>query len=140
MRQVRTILFVDDSDTDVQLCQLAAARTDIQYDIRHLPDAHTAMQWLAGAGIYQRRNVFPIPDVIVTDLKMPGADGLELLHWIRNQPSLKNLPVIVHTHSETVDDAVFSELMGVTQYIIKDDKCRRLLQCLDRMFGNGAGH
>jgi CheY-like chemotaxis protein len=137
MKQVRRILFVDDSETDMQLCQLAASRADGQYDFRHVRDVHSAMQWLMGTGIYQRRNVFPIPDAVVLDLRMPGADGLELLHWIRNQPGLRSMPVIVHTHSETVDDAVLSEAMGVTQFIIKDGEGQRLLQFLERLFGNG---
>lgn len=135
MSQVRRILFVDDSEADVHLCELAASRSDIQYDIRYVPDAQSAIQWLTGTGIYQRRNVFPIPDAVVVDLRMPGADGLELLNWIRSRPELRDLPVIVHTHSQMIGDAVLSHVRGVTQYIIKDGECRRLMQYLQTLFG-----
>lgn len=137
-QRVRTILFVDHSEADVQVCELAASRSNVRYDIRYVADAQNAMQWLMGTGIYQRRNIFPLPDAVVTDIRLQGEDGLELLNWIRRRPELRELPVIVHTHSQTIGDAVLSHVKGVTQYIIKDGECRRLMQCLEFLFANDA--
>lgn len=133
---VRVILCAEDDQTDAEICQLASARLGLNYDFRFVPDADCVKQWLQGQGAYTSRGAFPFPDAIVTDLKMPNSDGLELLRWIRNQSVYDNLPVIVHTSSRSLDDAVFSQVMGVTQYINKDAKCAGLLQYLQKLFGN----
>ena len=61
-----------------------------------------ARDYLRGAGMYANREVYPLPDVIISDLRMGSESGLELVEWIRQQePPLNTVPVIILTGSAT---------------------------------------
>ena len=59
-----------------------------------------AVKYLSGYGVYGNREEFPMPGIVLLDLKMPGVDGYAVLRWIRRQPALANLPVVVFTGSD----------------------------------------
>ena len=55
---------------------------------------------LKGAGIYSNREVYPIPDVIITDMRMGHETGMELVDWLREQePPLRDTPIIIMSGS-----------------------------------------
>ena len=80
-----------------------------------------AIQYLAGTGKYSLRDEYPLPDLLLLDLKMPIVDGFDVLKWVRAQPSLSSLVVIVLTMSEAAKHPhmlareVFVNRHGVTQ-------------------------
>jgi len=64
---------------------------------RLFSDGDEAIHYLLGQGEYASRTPCPLPDLILLDLKLPRMDGFEVLKWIRAQPTLKTLPVLVLT-------------------------------------------
>jgi CheY-like chemotaxis protein len=60
-----------------------------------------------------------LPDVIFLDVKMPKRDGHQVLEWIRSQPNLKNLPVVMLTMSAQTSDVERAYKLGVTSYLQK---------------------
>src|SRR3954451_2295758 len=85
------ILLVDDNPHDVVLIRLAFRKVGIIDAIHLVKDGAEAMRYIAGEGIYTDRRIFPPPTLVLLDLKMPGANGFEVLKWIRSQDAFESL-------------------------------------------------
>src|SRR5438876_3723658 len=82
-------------------------------------DGLELVSYLKGEGSYADRRRYPFPDLVLLDLKMPRMDGLEVLRWLRQQPILKRLPVIVLTNSSRQSDAELAYEVGANSYLVK---------------------
>ena len=116
---MKTVLLVEDNDNDVLFMKMACQRTGIPHSLQVVRDGDAAVNYLGGAGIYADRASHPSPDLVFLDLKLPGRDGLEVLKWIRAQPGLKNLPVVMLTSSLAKSDMGRAYELGVTSYLRK---------------------
>ena len=115
----KTILVVEDDASDAFFIKRAFNRTDMASSLRFVSDGSEAREYLSGAGVYANRSRFPLPAVMLLDLKLPGESGHELLAWLRQQQGLKRLPVVILTSStETADvNKAFEE--GANSYVAK---------------------
>jgi len=114
-----TLLHIDDDPNDTELFQAAARKANAQFSIHNVSDADQAMAYLSGRGIYANRQLYPLPVLILLDLKMPRATGFEVLQWIRNHRHVGNLPVVVFSGSELQDDIQHAYAVGADSYLIK---------------------
>jgi CheY-like chemotaxis protein len=74
-----------------------------------------------------------LPDIVLTDLKMPRMDGMDFLQWLRGTPSLQNLPVIVLTSSNEVSDMRQTSRLGIFKFVTKQVRYENLTTAL-KMF------
>ena len=65
----------------------------------HVTNPNDATAYLEGNGRYSERNRFPFPDLIVSDVSIPGGSGFQFVKWIRDHPQFSTLPVILLTGS-----------------------------------------
>ena len=105
------IFVADDSFEDVLFLSLAFRRAKINHSLTRVANGQEAIDYL--------RDKSP-PDVVLLDLKMPGKDGFEVLEWIRGQPALENLPVIVLSGSNLEMDKVRAKELGARDYFVKN--------------------
>jgi CheY-like chemotaxis protein len=113
------ILLVEDDPNDVLLLQRAFRKANLLNPLVVVGDGEQATAYLAGEGPYSDRDRFPLPIIVLLDLKLPRCSGLEVLAWLRDQPKLKRLPVVVLTASrESVDINTAYEL-GASSYLVK---------------------
>jgi len=77
------------------------------------------MTYLKGADPFQDREAFPFPDLLMLDLKMPQADGFEVLATLRNRPPEIRLPVIVFSGSGAKEDMQTAFGLGAAEYFVK---------------------
>ena len=89
--------------------------------------AAAAIDYLAGAGPYANREEHPMPCLVLLDLNMPGKSGLDVLKWIRTQPRISTLPIVVITSSNQDSDIHRAYLLGANGYLIKPGKPDELL-------------
>src|SRR5688572_22848876 len=82
-------------------------------------DGQEAMDYLGGHGAYADRERFPLPCLTLLDLKLPRVMGLEVLQWIREQPELKTLIVIILTSSRLGPDIERAYQLGANAYLVK---------------------
>ena len=113
------ILLIDDNEDDIVLARRALAQAQILNPLYVLRDGEEAMAYLQGAGKYADRSEFPLPDLVLLDLKMPRMDGFELLHWVRHQPALRALRIVVLTSSEEIYDVNRAYGMGANSFLVK---------------------
>ena len=90
-----TILLVEDEENDVFFLKHAFEEVGVLNPLRVAQDGQEALDYLSGRGEYADRERFPLPCLILLDLKLPRVMGFEVLQWIREQPALKTLIVVV---------------------------------------------
>src|SRR3979409_1313683 len=93
----RTILVADDRPDNAQLLKAAFRKAGCDNPVHTVCRGEHAVQYLKGEGEYADRTKYPIPNLTLIDLRMPGMSGWEVFRWLRQQPEFKALPVIVFT-------------------------------------------
>ena len=113
------VLHIDDDANDRELFLTAALEAEVPFQVHSLSDAAQAIAFLSGADIYADRRRFPLPRLIVLDLKMPGSSGIDVLRWVRSEPDLCRVPIIVLSGSESEEDMRLAYACGANAYLIK---------------------
>jgi len=114
-----TILHIDDDPNDTALLQAAIRHAALSYSIVNVQDGDDAIDYLSGAGGYADRLRYPLPSLILLDIKLPRQTGHDILKWIRENPQFKQVPVIVLSGSELKDDIKQAYVAGANSYLIK---------------------
>jgi CheY-like chemotaxis protein len=113
------ILQVEDEDSDVLLLRYAFQRVGINQLVQVVTRGQEAVDYLSGVGAYADREAYPLPDLVLLDLKLPDKDGLEVLEWIRRQARLKTTVVIALTSSNYEEDILRAYELGANSYVVK---------------------
>jgi CheY-like chemotaxis protein len=113
------ILHVEDDENDAFLFQKACERAGLPAVTFHVAAADHAKSYLLGEGIYTDRVRYPVPQIIVLDLKMPRMDGFEFLKWLRQDERFAALPVLVFSASISREDKSRAIAEGASSYFIK---------------------
>jgi len=115
----KTILLVEDEEHDVFFLKNAFKEVGIRNPLQVAEDGQEAMDYLSGRGEYADRARFPLPCLTLIDLKLPRVMGLEVLKWMRAQPGLKTLLVIIFTSSRLRPDIERAYELGANAYLVK---------------------
>lgn len=113
------ILLVEDNPKDVLLIQRAFRKANLSVPLQVVGDGEAAVQYLSGQEPYGDRNCYPLPVLILLDLKLPRKSGTEVLAWLQQQPVLKRLPVVVLTSSKEYADINNVYDLGANAYMVK---------------------
>jgi two-component system response regulator len=97
----RDVLLVEDNPGDKRLVQVAFEEGSIDATLHAVPDGDEMMDFLFRRGDHQSA---PFPDLVLLDLNLPKTHGTELLEWVRTDPELRHLPVVILTSSADRDD------------------------------------
>jgi CheY-like chemotaxis protein len=135
MVQEATILLAEDDPNDVLLMKRAFSRARLANPLKVVPDGEEAIAYLSGQGLYADRERYPFPLLVLLDLKMPKRNGIEVLEWIRNQPELKDLSVVVLTSSEEQPNIQKAASLGASSYLIKPAEFEDLVEMMRRLQG-----
>jgi CheY-like chemotaxis protein len=114
-----TVLLVEDEPDDAHLLIRAFRKAGIMNPMRHLQDGDEAVAYLSAIAPYDDRQKHPFPIVTLLDLKLPRRSGFEVIEWIRGEPLLKRLPVIVLTSSAHGSDVSLAYDLGANSYLVK---------------------
>lgn len=126
------ILLAEDDANDVLLIQRAFQKASLGTALKVVRDGEQAMDYLAGHGVYAQRERFPMPFLLLLDLKMPGTDGFEVMQWVRNQPELKRLLIIVLTSSNLQADVDRAYELGANSYLVKPVEFDEMVNMIQR--------
>jgi len=113
------ILLVEDNRMDVELTLDAFREVHLENRIDVATNGQQALDYLFGQGKYSDRKLYPMPNLILLDLKLPGVDGFEVLRQIKSTPILKRLPVIILTSSKEEGDRALTYVIGANSYLVK---------------------
>ena len=127
------ILLVEDDSNDILFIQRAFRRSKLENSMQVVRDGDEAVAYLSGEGQYGDRNLYPLPGMILLDLKLPRRSGLEVLEWIRNQPVIKRIPVVILTSSKENSDVNTAYDIGVNSYLLKPVNYNALNEMIDTL-------
>jgi signal transduction histidine kinase len=115
-----SVVVVEDNPTITQFVHMTLRR---EFKVLTAPDGQRGLE------LIERER----PDLVVTDLMMPGMDGLTMLRHLRQDPRTHQIPVIMLTARGDLDDRVRGLETGVSVYLTKPFSPRELLTCARRL-------
>ncbi len=127
MKMQPTILYAEDDENDVFLMERAFRQAGMESPPKVVTDGQSVVDYLSGTNGYADREKFPLPSLLLLDLKLPMKSGLEVLKWIRSTPSCCTLPVIMLTSSNQNSDIHRAYILGANSYFIKPGKPAELV-------------
>jgi CheY-like chemotaxis protein len=137
------ILLAEDSDDDAVLFRLAARKAGLSELVVHVRDGEEAINYLNGLGSRHESGQELSPRILITDLKMPKITGFELVQWVRKQPHLQPLRIIVLSGSVEERDKARALNLGADAYWAKppdlEDLIRLMHEVKERWLNNAAG-
>ena len=89
------VLYVDDDPNDARLMQAAWMRVGLRNQLHIVTDGEAALRYLSGHAPYENRAEYPMPYLIMLDLKLPKMSGIEVLKRLRVEPSTQMLRVML---------------------------------------------
>jgi len=113
------ILMVDDSKDDVFLLCRAFEKAGLDNSILHVSDGQEAVEYLSGENGFEDRSRYPLPKLMLLDVKMPRRDGFDVLQWLLTRKDLEKLPVVMFSSSSEPEDVEKAMALGATDYLSK---------------------
>lgn len=113
------VLYVEDEENDVLFMRAAFRRQGIDVPLQTVPNGQEAISYLAGDPPFADRQQHPFPAVVLLDVNLPLRSGFEVLHWIRQQPQLEALKVVMFSSSGRPEDRQRATELGATDYALK---------------------
>jgi CheY-like chemotaxis protein len=128
------VLLVEDDSAEVSLIKDGLSHNRILNQLHVVSTGEEALCYLQAQPPFQNRAQFPLPCLILLDLKIPGMGGLEVLRWVRQHPGLKKTPVVILTHSDDEKDMAEAYDLGANSYLVKPfdlDAFRELIKSIN---------
>jgi len=119
MKECPVILVAEDDEDYVLLIKQVFQKAHIPNPIHVVWNGEEAILYLKGEGKYSNRDEYPLPDIFLLDLKMPRVNGFEVLKWVRAQPTLSALRILVLTSSDEIRDVNQAYQMGANSFLVK---------------------
>jgi CheY-like chemotaxis protein len=114
-----SILIADDDTQDTMLVRLAVKRVALGLRLDCVTDGAEAIDYLLGRSRYADRQAHPFPSLMLLDLKMPRLGGFDVLQYVRSQPDLRQLPIVIFSSSDDPKDIQRAYDEGANSYLCK---------------------
>src|SRR5215831_7175122 len=135
MSKLATVLLVDDREEDVMLIRRAFTQARVLNPVHVAWSGEEAIAYLSGSGEYANRAEFPLPGLVLLDIKMPGMDGFEVLRWIRQVSPYPSLRVVMLTSSELMRDVSTAYELGANSFLVKPLDFERFVEISQALSG-----
>lgn len=115
----QNILIVEDNDDHAELIYRCFADRGMEKELRRVSDGEQAVQYMLGEGRYADRTQYPLPGLVLLDLRLPKVDGLEVLRIIKETENIRHIPVVMLTSSTNEKDLMRAYQSFVNSYLVK---------------------
>ena len=134
-REQAIFLLIEDTEDDILLIQRAFKKGNILNPLQVVRSTDEAIAYLSGSGRFANRAEYPLPELVLLDLKMPGKDGFEVLKWIRQRPDFRALRVVVLTSSSNIRDVNLAYQLGANSFLVKPVDFERFVEISQALSG-----
>jgi CheY-like chemotaxis protein len=127
------ILVAEDELGDVLLLKRAFVKAGVRMPVHFARNGQEVLDYLEGKTPFDDPVAYPLPDLLLLDLKLPGIDGFEVLTWLRAQPGLSPMCVVVLTTSDYPVDVNRAYALGANAYLVKPQDPADLIRVVERI-------
>ena len=114
-----TVLLVEDEPAHAEIVKRNLEIIQISNKLIHMTDGQTALDYLYRHNAFSDPLASPRPGLILLDLRLPKVDGLQVLKTIKDDPDLRNIPVVILTTSASEADIAMAYIYNVNSYLVK---------------------
>jgi CheY-like chemotaxis protein len=114
-----TILIIEDSADDAKWLKLILDEAGVANPSQVIPSGTEAVAYLDGAFPYSDRSQYPLPGIILLDLKLPGLDGFQLLEWLRSRADFKNTLAVAVSGLDDLASIRRAYRLGANSFLTK---------------------
>jgi CheY-like chemotaxis protein len=115
-----TVLLVEDDLNDIFIVKRAFKIANLPTPLQVVTDGQEAISYLRGEGKYTDRQAFPLPRLIVMDIRMPRRTGFEVLEWVKTSDGpLRRIPIVIVSSSKSPADINRAYELGANAYMVK---------------------
>lgn len=129
------ILLVEDDEDQVLSIRRSFWKARVLNPLHVVRSGEEAIEYLGGTGRYSNRPEYPLPAVVLLDLKLVCMDGFEMLRWIRQRTGLEGLRVVVLTLSNRLQDMNLAYQLGANSFLVKPMDLESLIQIMNAFRG-----
>jgi CheY-like chemotaxis protein len=134
-----TVMLVEDDLNDIFLVKRAFKMAQVKDPLQVVTDGQEAILYLKGEGKYADRQQYPLPRLVVMDIKMPRKSGFEVLEWVKTSGApLRRIPIVIVSSSDNPDDINRAYELGANAYMVKPVDFRaveHLFQAITQYWG-----
>src|SRR5882672_3858639 len=113
------MLVVEDNQFDAIILGRALSESGLGINAHFVEDGQEAIDYLGGKGGFSDRTIYPLPRLVLLDLKMPRLNGFDVLNWIRETPQAPRLITVIFTSSDQEIDINRAYDLGANSYLRK---------------------
>ena len=128
MNTYAPILLAEDDEGDIFLIRRALRSAGLANPLQIVRNGREAIQYLDGQGVYADRTRYPWPSLLLLDLRMPLADGFEVLAWLQRRRRPKDLEVAILSASPDEADALRATELGADAFYVKPRAYKDLVE------------
>jgi two-component system response regulator len=127
------ILVAEDELGDILLLKRVFANAGVKTPIHFASDGQEVLDYLQGKPPFENPVEHPLPNLLLLDLHLPIVTGLEILEWLRSQPGLRHLLVVVLSSSNEQEDIQEAYRRGANSYVVKPTDPNKLVSVVERL-------
>jgi len=115
----QAILMVEDNEEDAIMVREALRNAGVKNSIHTVTDGDLAIAYLKGEGAFADRDKFPVPSILLLDLKMPRVSGFQVMEWLRAQERFRKLLIVVLSGYNELREVQQAYRLGAHSFLIK---------------------
>ena len=124
------ILLVEDNADHAELLRRNLEHMPAKCLVHHVEDGEAALDYLLGRRGFEDRTHFPMPDLVLLDLRLPRLDGMEVLRLVKKQPETARIPIVVLSTSDAEKDVSEAMALKADRFLTKPADGPALIQVL----------
>ena len=123
----KCVLVAEDDPDDRFMLRRAWKKANLPHRLVDLADGEQVIRYLSGSPPFEDRKLYPVPDLLLLDLKMPKLNGFDVLTWVQGRPELRRLNVLVFSSSSLESDRQFAVKLGAKAFLTKPNESSQLV-------------
>jgi CheY-like chemotaxis protein len=128
------LLLAEDEESDAIIFQRAWTKKAIANTLVVARNGQEVIDYLTGSPPFEDRARYPMPGLLILDLKMPRKSGFDVLSWLSTRPGFAQIPVVVLTSSSAEADMRRAREMGAREYFVKPNDSTGYAAIVQRIY------
>lgn len=127
-KETLRIMLVENDENDIFFVERALMKAGYTHELILVNSGRKAVDYFKRV---EATDSSLFPHIVLMDIKMPGMDGFDVLRWMREESSIKDLPVIMLTSSDNLSDITKSKRLGIFKFLTKEVHYDNVISALD---------